>query len=291
MNSHDENQVQYDLRCNAYRERVLNARRRLQELDASTTPALYMMMTTRGDMRGKLASLMNYISSIQRYADIDAHGNAWAAIDMRRLVTLFGGGLDTWERYLALLAAWGLLLKRKPRPTKASATAEKALLQRAEAKKYGLSAAYFNPMMRYAIPEYTEDRIMQAERMAKHWIDSGYSMRGMSKAAIISAYGQNVANRAYKDIRKISPKQMAIATAFEGTLADRLNSYGYATLSNLTEAVIESTGYSSKRIINVWGRIKGDLMERYSLAYRRPTKEEVIRYQLSGFGWILMQDK
>jgi hypothetical protein len=291
MNSHDKSQDQYDQRCNFYRERVINARRRLQELDKNTTPALYAMMTTRGDMRGKLASLMDYISSIQRYADIDAHDNAWAAIDMRRLVTLYGGGLDTWERYLALLAAWGLLLKRKPRPTNASATAEKALLQRASEKKYGLSAAYFNPMMRYSIPEYSKYQIMQAERMAKHWIDSGYSMRGMSKTAIISAYGQNVANRAYKDIRKISPKQMVIAASFEDTLTAKLNSYGYTTLADLAAAVAESTGYSTKRILNVWGRIKGDLMERYSLAYRRPTKEEVIRFQLSGLGWILIQDK
>ena len=290
MISRSQNDVQYDLRCAAYHVRVTNARRKLQELDANTTPALYALMTTRGDMRGKLDSLMEYIISIQRYSDIDRFGNAWVAIDMRRLVGKYKGGLDTWERYLALMAAWGLLLKNKPRPTKSAGTAEKALLQRSQERRYGLSTVYINPMMRYAIPEYTDERIKAAEHMAQEWIDGGYSMRGVSKATIISAYGQKVADRAYRDIRKISPRQIAIAEALEKTLAEQLTNLGYSKPSDLFETVAENSACSSKRVASVWGRIKGDVLERYSLSYRRPTKDEINRLQLKGFGWVIIPD-
>lgn len=291
MNSRDENQAQYDLRCEDYRVRVKNARKRLRELDSSTTPALYAMMTTRGDMRGKLASLMDYIINIPRYSDIDSHGNGWAAIDMRRLVSLYRGGLDTWERYLALLSAFGLLLKKKPIATRIAGNAEKALLARAEARKQSFSSMYSNPMMRYAIPEFTDDLIAQAELMAKHWLDGGYSMRGVSKATIISAFGQKVADRAYRDIRKISPKQIVIAEALEKSFAERLASLDYAIPSDMIEDVAKTSAYSIKRVENVWGRIKGDILEKYSLSYRRPSSEEIARLQLKGLGWILVQDK
>lgn len=262
--------------CAAYHNRLTSAIKAVEHIASALYPALHGLMG--GGMERRLIQLLQTIGSIPTYPEMDETGAAPVAISHRQLVRLYGGSLQTWNHYLTLWAAWGLIEKVKPCTEHPSAQ-ERTLLKRAEDRNQ-------YPETRYTIPPYTEAQLQQAEARAAQWKAAKVSISTMTKATLIQVYGQTIADRAYDDERQLSTRTQRAQEAFRAAILQALTDRPYTTQAAIQEA-IEAQGIAPAQVRAVWGRCKTDTFHQLHLLYGRPTRAEVERWNLPGMGYII----
>lgn len=269
---------QYRNLCAAYHNRLSSAIETVEQIDPALYPTLYGYMG--GGMERRLIQFIQIIASIPVYPEIDEDGNAPVAISHRQLVKRFGGCIQTWNHYLTLWAAWGLIAKVKPKADHPSKH-ERQLLRRAEElRRY--------PETRYIIPPYTTQLLEQAEYRAHQWKKAKVSIGSMTKATLIRVYGQGMANQAYDDRRQISAQAQRAQEALQAAILRQLTERPYATRKTV-EAVVKAQGIPPAQARAAWGRCLTGILRQHGLTYSRPTRAEVDLWNLPSQEYIIRQ--
>ena len=138
--------------------------------------------------------------------------------------------ITRWSKALALLAAFGLIIKRDASTLGAD--------ERTQADEISLEFAHYQakakadkaiyPTMWYHVPAYDALILEHADTMAEKWNAAGLSLDSISKSTLIRVYGQDIADIAYPGGRVIPAADIAMQQELTYTLNRILEEKGYA---------------------------------------------------------------
>jgi len=210
----------------------------------------------------------------------------WVFASVAYLVGRYGGSCTTWQTNREYLSAVGLIRLRKP-TEKTTAPALKDSFQRAEK---GRQAVIW-----YTIPDYTPNRLAQAEQAAERFRQEGINRKGLTKQGIIIAVGRKEANKTVIDWRSRSGKDRAAEREIIRQIKMAISRKGYAT----KERVIERSAKRIKTICKldyiealysirqIWANRNRRILSMAGASYHRPTRAEKERFRLKDNGWII----
>lgn len=196
-------------------------------------------------------------------------GSEWYALPLNYLVSRYGGSKRTWQGNVTLAVSIGLLRKLKP-----DADSKHPALQQLYREGVQNGKA---PKNLYSVPTYTNDLFSEAEAALAQWHETGVSQTKITKASVSHAQGRAQANAIFRDSRfKSARMALEAAQSIIDRIVQAVEERGYTTK-------LEAVQGDSK----AWDMLRGYILDEAGASYRRPTREDIERYNLPDTSWII----
>ena len=267
----------------------------LDEVKEDTYPNLYRRLNGYGrSMYYKLSFILRYLEDDTNacfYYDDTETGEKipCTAIPYKRLVGLYGGSRQTWEKCINFCLSCGMLSKHNPNvedkyhntyiDEQAREYASKERGRRRIRHKKNLSCQVY-----YHLPSWSAEILSRAEENARRPI-------GTTLTNYIDRYGKGNAQR-YLDTKRGIPKDTIRARErIDKFVLRKIDEQGYCTRSDILRAVHvykskQDEGRKTVDIKRVLSDYTKELTRRYNLSYARPTAKQKSEYLLSNDKWI-----
>lgn len=143
----------------------------------------------------------------------------------------------------------------------------------------------------YSIPSYSDEKLNNADEMAKLFKEKNMTMKGWSRELLLRTFGKEVANRVYPQFKDvgISKSSYKFEKAFTEVLFYLIEKQGYATEQ---QCIKHLKGYKELNHVRV-KRILQDVLDKYDLKRVRANKEIKKQYGITGNGYpfIIIRDE
>lgn len=233
------------------------------------------VMNTRGDMVGKLRTLLEYIRD---HSSVYIYGKNYTGVSIRKLAKIGGGSWTTWEKYIHMWIEWGLM----GRPD--HSVSENNIFE-INAREYAELSGVPNATTMYTVTRWTAEQLAGLQRI------SGAG----TKASTIHRRGQAAADDIWGDRRKISRVQQRAEMKIWETISGEISEHGYCKRDTLRGIRVYFTSSDGKRkrvkMDPVFDAMRPEIEQLYH--YGRPTAEirERIKEQygteITGKEWII----
>lgn len=239
------------------------------------------VMRTRGDMIGKLRSFLTYIRD---HGSAYIYGKHYTGVSIRKLASLYGGSLTTWEKYIHAWIEWDLL----DRPN--HSWSEKNVFE-INAMDHARDNDQRNATTMYTVTRWTAEKLASLTEIK----GSG------TKADKIHRRGQAEADRIYGDRRTISHPQRLAEEMIWHRISAEIKDHGYCTRGALRQKVpityTDRNGQERRvKIDPVFDDMRSEIEKKYR--YGAPTAEIVQRLRdqygadkikIKGRQWIITE--
>lgn len=242
-----------------------------------TTPPPIMKEYTRGDMVGKLRTLLLYIRD---HGSVNIYRKRYTGVSVDKLRAVYGGGSPaTWNKYIHYWIEWGLLGAPDHSVSKNNIIEVNAMeYARLTEKETGQKQ---NATTMYTVTRWTEDVIQNITRV-----------KGTGrKADTIHRKGKEEADRIWGDKRG-EPRAVELAEmAILSRIKTEISRKGYCTRGDLRQRVCitreNADGTETRiKIDPVFEDMRSEIERRYY--YGAPSKEQRERWNI-GRQYIIMR--
>ena len=238
------------------------------------------VMNTRGDMVGKLRTMLEYIRD---HASLYIYGKNYTGVSIRKLSEIGGGSWTTWEKYIHMWIEWGLMGRPDHSISENNRFEVNAML-RAE-RETERTGHRQNATTMYTVTRWTAEQLAGLQRI------SGAG----TKASTIHRRGQAAADDIWGDRRKISRVQQRAEMKIRETISKEISEHGYCKRDTLRGIRVYFTSSDGKRkrvkMDPVFDAMRPEIEQLYQ--YGRPTAEireqlrEIYGAEISGREWII----
>jgi hypothetical protein len=225
----------------------------------------------------------------------------------------YGKSNKTWQNWKCLLTAFGLLRIIRPKSKeqwhmsekewrfKRSRLQSKAAfksLARARQKTEQADAngrhILHEPVHHFFIPEYTNDVLVEANRRAQLWIESGQPISSVSESVIAYVYGEKEAQRTYDYLWQMSSSEAIVRELLVKNTKLYVGKNGYCKPAQVIGAVQNTLRhtrygyeYSYGYIERVWQKANRQILRENGMTYKTPTKAQKAMYGLKNGQFII----
>ena len=235
----------------------------LRNLSPDAYPSLHKHLYQRSHYTLTRLEQFLEMNTTETLRHIDGSTEYYARIPIRKFAFKHGGQPPTWTRYIALWTAFGLIVKAKP-----------------YGMRKGKRGDIINSTSWYHIPSYTPELLREADNQAKAFMTSGITMKGVSKATLITVFGQGIADLAYQDDRRKSVSRKEAEYLLEVALINQLEAQGFAREWVACQSVKQGYGIDMAYLVAVWSGCFSVWAVRYDLKRGMPTKDERRHFRL-----------
>ena len=308
-----DNKISPELK--AYRVILRNNKNKLSSIKsdylATKYPSLSLFFNqSRGNQFRKLDQLLQYFLDFKDDKEGNQHVDYEKPIKMfvshRYLVKHYKGSRPTWAKYINCYCALGLLIKYIPQTDPEKAHLNTPVMQKSieimhrkhEAEERAIEDFGFdvpiedtNPITLYHVPTWTIEILKTANERAEFVMAHG---NNPNKEAIRDAYGDTIANAVTGTFHDRQSYTNERREAFDEALQYFINTQGYAILDDVYERALYALwkSYDPFRHAPFW--VKGewksyyhDLLNDNGLKRSRPSKAEIIKFNLPGLKHII----
>lgn len=225
----------------------------------------------------------------------------------------YGKSITTWHHWKYVLSAIGLLYVIRPQSkeqlqmTEAQWRFNRSRLQSKAAYKSLARARQkteqadangrhilHEPVHHFAIPEYTNELLEEANRRAQLWIESGQPLSSVSESAIAYVYGEQEVQRTYDYWWQMSASEAIVRELLVKNTKLYVGKNGYCKPAQVIGAVQNALRnnpcgyeYPYGYIKRVWQKANRQILRENGMTYKTPTKAQKAMYGLKNGQFII----
>lgn len=142
----------------------------------------------------------------------------------------------------------------------------------------------------YSIPSYSDEKLNDADDMARLFIEKNMTMKGWSRELLLRTFGKAVADKVYPQFKNIgiSESSYKFEKKFTELLLDIINKQGYATEKQCLDILEGYKGLNHVRM----KRVLQEVIEKHDLKRIRCNKEikEKFKVDSEGYPFIIVKN-
>lgn len=196
-----------------------------------------------------------------------------------------GGGANTWKKLMPKLCALGMVFMYRPRQyaPERNTQGQSKSVERAQAQAHRYPATW------WSIPRYTKKLLREADARAATLMQFTGKL---DKDGMRDMLGTQAANAAHDTGFDIHPEAQQRREMLLDVIDEQISARGYTTKEAAFQTAYErlqGTGWHSMwRIERTYNNMKIELLAN-GIQYRKPTRQEHERYELTGWKYILVR--
>lgn len=209
------------------------------------------------------------------------------------------GDASSWNRNINIFCTLSLVEKVNPNGGKVGRLRNRLHWKMAQKMGIGRKNQFkIRPTNFYIIPLYNEERLEEANKIAQKLVYSRFRKNSFSKIFLIKVFGQDFANKVFRDERYISEFSNYVTEQIAKFILHGIDQYGYTTKKRVIQGVKLVMGKVSPKEYGFGGIMKtivarefdrslNDILNGYGLEYRKANKELKERFGLEAYQTII----